>query len=304
MLSINIPVYNFEITRLVTGLKKQAEKLGIDYEIRVYDDKSNPEIKKKNRKIKSQNNVVYLELRKNVGRAAIRNKMGFDSKYQYLLFIDADSKLVSKNFLSAYLRYATMGNVMCGGTVYSQQKPADPDKILRWTYGRNREAISAQHKNRNKGFIITSNNFLIDKEIFKKIHFREDIKKYGHEDTMLGFDLFVNGYKIVHFDNPVEHTGLENAAVFLNKTKMALGNLWIISELMVSNKDVFKSQVKFLNKYEKLTRFLPEMLIQFLYHHAFRAMEKTLMGKKPSMLVFDLYKLGYYATIKNRGIIT
>ena len=301
MLSINIPVYNIEIADLVLQLKEQADRLEIAYEIRVYDDKSNADIKKKNRKVKFVSNVVYRELRKNAGRAAIRNKMGFDSKYKYLLFIDADSKIISDNYLNSYLRYASEENIMCGGTAYNAHKPEDPEKLLRWTYGQCREAVSAQHKNRNKGFIITSNNFLIEKNIFKQIHFREDIKKYGHEDTMLGYDLFMNGNKIVHFDNPVEHTGLENSAVFLNKTKMALGNLWLIAEFLISNKSEFKSQVKFLNKYEKLTGIFPESLIRFFYNRSFRIMEKNLCGVKPSMFVFDLYKIGYFSIIKNRG---
>ena len=51
-------------------------------------------------KLKMFPNVTYIELPENLGRAAIRNKMGRDSKYKFLLFIDADSKLVTENYLS------------------------------------------------------------------------------------------------------------------------------------------------------------------------------------------------------------
>lgn len=300
MLSINIPVYNIEVGNLVSQLSEQAEKLEVDYEIRIYDDFSEPGIKQKNSKTGNIKNVIYREMKNNLGRAAIRNKMGFDSAYKYLLFIDADSALGSKNYLNHYLRYAQPGTVICGGTSYNPEPPEDPEKILRWVYGRKREAIPAQQKNRNKGFIITSNNFLIEKSVFEKIHFREDIKKYGHEDTMLGYDLFRNGYKIIHFDNPVEHTGLENSAVFLNKTKMAVGNLHFISENLVEDKKAFIRQVRFLKKYRQLTRYIPENLLRYLYRQLKQQMETNLLGEQPDMKVYDFYKLGYFASIKNR----
>lgn len=301
MLSINIPVYNVEVTDLVLQLSEQAQKLKTNYEIRIYDDDSGTEVRTLNRKMATVPNVIYKEMGKNIGRAAIRNKMGFDSKYRYLLFIDADSKLISENYLAHYLRYAESGNIMCGGTTYSTEQPDDPEKILRWYYGTHREAIPAQQKNRNKGFIITSNNFLIPKEIFQQVHFREDIKKYGHEDTMLGYDLFMNEFKIVHFDNQVEHTGLENAAAFLNKTKMAVGNLWFISEYLIANNKEFIRQVTFLKRYRKIIRFVPESLLRFLFEKLNHPIEKKLAGTNPSLFIFDLYKLTYFATIKNCG---
>jgi hypothetical protein len=189
---------------------------------------------------------------------------------------------------------------MCGGTSYSENRPADPKKLLRWYYGTQREALSAQQKNRNKGFVITSNNFLIGKEVFKKTHFREDIKKYGHEDTMLGYDLFTNGENIVHFDNPVEHTGLEDSAIFLNKTKLAVKNLWYITENLIDDKASFSHQVTFLRKYQKLTRFIPETFFRFLFEKLKKIMEKNLTGANPKLFIFDFYKVCYFANIKSR----
>jgi hypothetical protein len=53
----------------------------------------------------------------------------------------------------------------------------------------------------------------------KRCIFSEDLKTYGHEDTLLGYDLFRNGIEIFHIDNPVEHTGLEDSSVLLRKPK-------------------------------------------------------------------------------------
>ena len=72
-----------------------------------------------------------------------------------------------KTIFRYYLRYAENAPVICGGTTYSAQKPADFSKLLRWVYGTRREAIPAQQKNSDKGFIITSNNFMIEKKVFE-----------------------------------------------------------------------------------------------------------------------------------------
>ncbi len=298
MLSINIPVFNIVVNDLVFQLVQQAEELNILYEIRVYDDGSAEKIKTINREITDFRNVVYFEMETNLGRSAIRNKMGFDAKYENLLFIDADSKIIKHNYLETYLLNAKRSCVLCGGTAYGEEKPFEKEKILRWTYGTTREALSAEERNRKKGFIITSNNFLIPTKIFRRIYFREDIKNYGHEDTVLGFDLFKNRIEIVHVDNPVEHTGLEDAGIFIQKSKTALKNLKYISETVLGNDTDFMAQVYFLNRFHLLSEWLPLIFLRWFYSLFHALLEKNLRGKNPEMKWFDLYKLTYFSTIK------
>ena len=297
MLSINIPVYNYLVGDLVAQLSSQADALQIKYEIRVYDDGSANEIKLQNRQISENPNIVYVELEKNLGRSAIRNKMGFESKFQYLLFIDADSLPVEKHYLKKYIENLKPGKVLCGGTAYSQQKPTDPEKYLRWVYGTKREAISAKNRNSKKGFIITSNNFLIEKPVFEKVHFREDIKNYGHEDTLLGYDLFRAGIEIFHIDNPLEHTGLEDSSVFMGKTGTALKSLYLIEKQILTGDKVFIQQVNFLYHFYRITKYLPPVFLRRLFKLSNGFMVRNLSGRSPNLFLFDLYKLGFYATL-------
>jgi len=298
MLSINIPVYNYEVTDLVAQLTKQASSLLIDYEIRVYDDNSVEPVKQKNRELTSLKHVIYRELGKNLGRSAIRNKMGLESKYRWLLFIDADSKLISEDYLRTYINKAEPECVLCGGTAYNPQKPNKPKKLLRWVYGKKREAIPAAERNRKKIFIITSNNFLIEKEVFKIIHFSENIGPYGHEDTLLGYELYSSGIKITHIDNPVEHAGLEDSEVFLSKSREALKNLKFISEEIADNKTEFSQQITFLNRYKKITLLIPHFLLRCLFYLFKKCIERNLTTKNPRLIWFDFYRLGYFSTIK------
>lgn len=298
MLSINIPVYNYDVNELVTQLTMQAKELKIQFEIRVYDDGSKEECKVINRKISGNTHVIYVELENNLGRSGIRNKMGFESNFENLLFIDADSLPANKNYLKNYIENIKPNRVICGGTAYKWKKPDDPGKFLRWFYGINREAISAETRNSEKGFIITSNNFLIEKQVFKKLHFRDELKKYGHEDTLLGYDLFKNGIEILHIDNPVEHTGLEDSSVFIEKTRTGLNSLYEITRVILPGDKTFIRQVNFLNHYYKITRYLPSLFLRMFYRLFRRFIEKDLSGENPSLLLFDLYKLGYYSTLK------
>ncbi|HYQ56419.1 MAG TPA: glycosyltransferase family A protein [Draconibacterium sp.] len=300
MLSVNIPVYNFEVVELVTQIHKQALQLNADFEIRVYDDGSDAIFKSINRIVKNMPHVVYREMENNLGRAAIRNKMGADSTFKWLLFIDADSKVIGKNYLKNYLENLGENRVLCGGTAYSKQKPEDAEKLFRWTYGTKREAVKASVRNRSKGFIITSNNFLIAGELFKQVHFREELREYGHEDTLLGYDLFCKGVEILHIDNPLEHTGLESAQAFLKKSCLALENLKKIGEELLEGDSRFYRQVNFLRKYKRIVFFIPSVIIGRLFRRYRNKIEKNLKGNNPSLFYFDLYKLGYYASIKNR----
>ncbi len=300
MLTINIPVYNIDARPLVFELAKQVKNATIETEIRIYDDGSVEATKAKNRELNKIPFVIYLEMDKNFGRSAIRNKMAKESKGIRLLFIDADSAEVTGNYLQNYVDHLDKGKVLCGGTRYSAHKPKDRHKLLRWLYGTKREAISASVRNKEKGFIITSNNFLIEKELFLKTLFNEEIGPYGHEDTLLGYELFKNGVLPFHIDNPVEHTGLENSATFLNKTQSALKNLLFIQKNIVRNEADFITQVRFLNRYTIITTFIPVFLLRLFYNLFHNLWVKNLTGCNPQLFWFDVYKLCYFAKIKNR----
>jgi hypothetical protein len=68
----------------------------------------------------------------------------------------------------------------------------------------------------------TGFNFIIDKSIFMKIRFNEDLKQYGHEDTLLGYQLRIAGVEIIHIDNALIHDGVESNEVFIAKTKLGV----------------------------------------------------------------------------------
>lgn len=109
MLSILIPIFNFDVRPLVSDLHGQCEAAGIGYEILCFDDGSTPEFKQKNKEIWKRPNVIYREMPKNLGRSAIRNALGKAARFEYLLFMDCDSRVVSPDFIQKYLDALKLG---------------------------------------------------------------------------------------------------------------------------------------------------------------------------------------------------
>ncbi|WP_421799413.1 glycosyltransferase family 2 protein [Haliscomenobacter sp.] len=225
MLSILIPVYNFDVTHLVTELHRQAEELGELYEICLLDDASDEKFKVKNREVAQKTNVHYEELPQNIGRSAIRNRLVEMAQYDYLLYMDCDSGVLMPHYLKTYVKALHPKRLLYGGRAYLPKPPSDPQYLLHWHYGRQREQQDYLERQKNPYHSFMTNNFLIPKSIFASITFDESLRTYGHEDTLFGMELAKKNIEIQHLNNPLLHLGLESMAVFLSKTKMAVCNL-------------------------------------------------------------------------------
>lgn len=225
MLSVLIPIYNFDVRLLVSELYDQLEELKIPFEIRCYDDGSYFDFRMNNQRIAAYPNVTYRELPENIGRSKIRNKLASEAQYEYLLFLDCDGMCGENPLIRKYLEQLGPNRVLCGGRLYAKEIPSNSNLILHWKYGSEREVISFQKRAKKpyKGF--QSNNFLIAKALFESIKFDENITGYGHEDTLFGQALKARGVEILHMDNPVLHMGLKTTHHFLESTQQAIHNL-------------------------------------------------------------------------------
>src|SRR5678815_350892 len=135
MISILIPVFNFETVSLVNELSRQLDELGVDGEILVFDDFSAPSFRKINNPLIDLNHVVYKELDKNYGRTSIRQLLASNAHYEWLLFLDCDSRILNSEFLKRYISaFKQNFDVYVGGRAY-QRGPVDCNKKLHWKYG-------------------------------------------------------------------------------------------------------------------------------------------------------------------------
>lgn len=292
MISICIPVYNNDIRDLARQLSEQADRVDFPVEMLFYDDFSGEKFRELNRGTALNDKVRYVEMEENKGRSQIRNILGENAAYPWLLFIDSDSLVADGKFLLKYKAATAEGTVICGGTKYHDTPPSDPKYLLRWVYGRKREQKPASLRNSGNKYAITSNNFMIRKEIFLQCPFRESIRQYGHEDTVLGVDLVRKGHKIVHIDNPVLHEGLETSAEYLGKSRVALDNLLHIAGHILTDIQ-FQNEIRLLKLRNQLRKTGLLVAAGWFFRTFESLLRKNLTGSHPSLFIFDLYRIGY-----------
>jgi hypothetical protein len=225
--------------------------------------------------------------------------LALEAKGDFLLFIDADVMLpgTAEAYILKWLPFLSMSRVICGGTLYHESAPGDPDKILRWKYGKWREQKSAAERNKHPHTGFSTFNVMIERSVFSKIRFDEELKQYGHEDTLLGYQLRKAGINILHIDNGLMHEGLESNRDFLNKTKLGIENLSMLYD-KVTDKRAFSETVPLLKIYNKLKYFGLTRILAAIFIRYRDRMEIRLDSSDISLLLFGFYKMSMFCTYR------
>lgn len=289
MLSVLIPVYNFDVRELVHELNRQCSESGKPYEIILFDDYSELKYRTKNRDLSSLEFVSITELESNVGRSVIRNRLANQAKFEHLLFLDCDSKIEHPDFIARYLQKINGRSIFFGGRSYEKNAPESPKKFLRWLYGVEREVVPATERMKNPFRSFMTNNFLIPKHFFQKVRFNESLSGYGHEDTLFGYDLKQHQLRIEHIDNPLCHIGLEDAEEFLEKTEQGVKNLAFLFKMKFLPEDV-----RLIASYQTLRTFYLLGAYSFIFKKLKKRLYTNLTGPSPKLSNLDLLKLGLF----------
>lgn len=295
MLSILIPTYNYNVLSLVHKLEKLANRENITFEIIVLDDASTDSISiYENQNINQLEHCSYYLLEKNIGRSCIRNLLAKKAKYNWLLFLDADTFPIHDNFISAYLPHLDQEEkVVYGGIRYQEEKPFN-DKLLRWVYGNNREALSAEQRQKQPYLSLLTLNFAISKSVFSKVAFNESIPNLRHEDTLFSYDLSIEKVTVEHIENPVYHLGLESSEIFMKKSEESVVGLkYLTDNSLLSENYIRIAKMHYTIKHLGL---LPIARLSFKIVK--KSFNKNLLGGNPSLFIFDLYRLGYLCSLK------
>lgn len=297
-LSFLVPVHNYNVTELVGELYRQASALPIRFEIIVIEDGSERFLRE-NERVGELEFCRYIPLKWNTGRSAVRNRLAKEAQYDQLVFIDCDAEVVSADYVRNYSRFRGDRNVVVGGTVYD---PSENNRLysLRLTYGRKREAIPVKERIKRRKQTFSTFNLLVSKAIYEKIHLDQNIIGYGHEDTLWAHCMIEAGYPIQHIDNPLLHRGLDENRVFIAKSESAVKNLHRLYR---------SGRYPFLSNESKLLRIfivLKKCYLTALFAQAFKVagglIRMQLSSRKPSLRLFDFYKLAYLCRIDRRKI--
>ncbi len=289
MLSICIPVYNVDVTKLVTDLLKQTQESKEPIELIIIDDASDLKIKSINRLL--SNFCQIIELETNVGRSKIRNLFVKETKNPYLLFLDCDSEIVSPTFISSYLAELKLRkpNVLFGGSIYQEIQP-EKDKILRWKTSRIRESKALEERNSNFNSGFKTNNFIIEKALLEKYSFNEKLKGYGHEDTLFAFELSQSKIQIYQCNNPVLNAHLDSNEEYLKKTDEAIKNLAEVLKIIHYDSEFIK-QIPLLKNYFLLKNSKLLIVLKPFFWMIKPSLNRFLKSGIFFLWMFDLYKL-------------
>lgn len=289
MISVLIPTYNYDITNLVHEIQLQFSFLKIPHEIIINDDHStDKEILSKLKTLKGLK-IIYSE--KNRGLATSRNILAKHAKYKWLLFLDADVIPKSEDFISSYIEHVDIESVITyGGLAYKEDLYTNR---LRYKMGIEREVFQ---KYKTEQLNIHFSNILISLAVFNTVKFDENITTYGHEDTLFHYQLTKKKCQINHINNPVYHLGIDENSVFILKNKSSILNLQTLE-----NKKLIPENFTTLQKtYLKLKKFKLVKLFHVISNLVMKLIISNLKSKKPSLLLFDIYKLNYYCSLKIR----
>lgn len=287
MVSILIPVFDYDVRPLVKELLQQGRLTDVIFEIICLDDGSKESFCLLNREITAWQGVRYEELPANLGRSRIRNLLAEKARFEYLLFLDCDSGVGRSDYLTSYLQHQKPDLLLYGGRCYADQPPAEQAYLLHWHFGKKREEIPVVQRQEDPYHSFMTNNFWIPRSIFQTIRFAENLREYGHEDTLFGQQLAAKQVRILHLDNPLEHLGLEAAAVFLQKNETAIKNLIFLAQ----------NGMPVTTRLNQAFLTLKRLRLNAIFSLFFRPVEPLIrryliQSKHPNLLWLDVFKLG------------
>lgn len=291
-ISFLLPTYNCECHALVGELHRQCERLrsrlGFCYEIIVADDCSpDRSFVARNRRIESLCHVRYLVREHNVGRSAIRNVLAREARCEWLVFIDGDLQVSRPDFVESYAR--SSGDVVVGGVEIGGSPEAWRGN-LRYRYEKSCEqAHSVGGSRRVGGRDFRTTNFLVSRAIALAVPFDEAFRRYGYEDVLFGKSLVEHGHEIVHIDNPILLDDYEPNDVYMDKTEEACHTLREFAHSL-------QGYSRLLQCESRLRRLHVLWLMRLAFGVAGAAMRSSLVGSRPSVLVYNIYKLFYYVS--------
>jgi len=291
MISVLIPIYNFNVAKLVKDLHAQLMYANVVFEIILGDDAST--CPHNNEKLTELQGVHYFSVTENIGRAKMRNLLVEKANFPFLLFMDCDAAISSTLYINNYIVEIfrnTSPVCIIGGVAYRKQKP-NPKYYLRWYYGKKREATDADSRNRKPYKSFTSFNAVFSKSIFEFVKFDESFSTYGNEDTFFGDQLRNAQIPVIHINNPLYHDGLDTNEDYLKKVETSIDNL-------ISLLNSKKINFNFVNENRLLATFfrcrkLKTIPLFQLYYKKYLSKIKQKILKKPSIFWLDVYKLGY-----------
>ncbi len=285
-LSILIPVFNWDISKLVQRLHNQSLGLMEKFEIEIIVLEDGSTEKNDNAAaIENLPLVTYEYFPVNRGRATLRNLLLERAKGEYILFIDADMLPDDDRFLQRYLDKIKAGHdIICGGISYNLISQVENNCSFYLYKSEKTEAVRATLRNKSPWRYLFTSNILIRRRIAESIKFDSRFTAYGFEDIDWAIRL-ARSYSIDHIDNTCSHMGLMSKEQTFSRMRESIKNYVLLVSLHPE-----ETKHNSIVVHAKHLSLLPNSILQMLD----LLLEKLFfaIGNNPiSLLLFQLNKL-------------
>ena len=291
MISILIPCYNFNAYPLALKLEKQALLLDVNFEIICSDDGSFSLKNEENQKINLLTNSKFIELKKNIGRIQNRIYLAEKAQYDWLIFLDVDSKPKKNDYLKKYISNIGSSDFVFGGNEFKYN--LNGKFSLKNKFAKLREAKSSTDRKKKPYKYIISANFMAKKSSFLYCYSKIKYKSYGN-DYIISSVLQNNNILICHIDNFTVVSINDDNEQFILKSKDALKNLY----KNYSEGNLSKSSISILNAFSVLDKLKMCKVFLLVTNPIEKFIFKKINSKNPNLILFDIFRLRYLCTIK------
>jgi len=239
-LSVLIPFYKDDPTGLLTALVAQSNA---SIEILIYDDGTgdtdltahvNAHVKDA-----APSRVTLITAHANKGRSAARNHLQSQAKADWVLFLDADMRPQSSDFLQNYLDLiqADVAEIFFGGFTVLEHSDT-PERELHRVLSETSDCLNAAHREKSGPQHVATSNLCVLKSVMISEGFDPDFTGWGWEDSEWAARV-AQTYRLRHIDNPAIHLGLETTDTLLSRFR-----------------DSAQNYVRFTNKHPDLAKTL------------------------------------------------
>ncbi|WP_394694465.1 glycosyltransferase family 2 protein [Hyphobacterium sp.] len=224
-MSVLIPFYRDDPTPLARTLADEISAHELPIEIVFFDD-GEPDPELNSRVAQTIDTLAaparLLTARRNVGRAAGRNRLASAAIGEWLLFLDADMT-VSNSFLQTWLEQIDGFEFDAAFGGYTADPVQEKAHHLHAALARSSDENSAQCRNEIGATAFCTSNLLARADLMRKIGFDEHFTGWGWEDVDWAVRADQVG-ELVHIDNPAGHSGWQSPDVLLDKFRDAARN--------------------------------------------------------------------------------
>ena len=204
-LSVLVPYYHDNPSELMADLLAQSDA---DIEVLFYDDGTND--KTLNSRLEAEvalkaEAMTLIIAEKNRGRSAARNALQNAARGDWVLFLDADMRPVSSNFLAQYKTTIAADNcdIIFGGFTVPE-RAEKPEQDLHRALSHVSDCLPLAQRKAAGAQFVASSNLCVRKSVLAAETFDPGFTGWGWEDSEWAARAAAR-FTLIHIDNPALH---------------------------------------------------------------------------------------------------